>query len=177
MQIRTMAQCALFSALMCICAWISVPLPDIAFTLQTFGLFLSLELLGGKKGSIVCLVYLLLGAVGLPVFSGFRGGLGVLLGATGGYIMGFLAAALVYWGVTGLLGKRLAVRLAALLLGLLACYSFGTGWFLAVYLQSGSTMGLGAVLAKCVLPYLIPDGIKMALALVLTEKLKPLTPG
>lgn len=177
MQIRAMAQCALFSALMCICAWISVPLADFAFTLQTFGLFLTLGLLGGKKGSVVCLVYLLLGAVGLPVFSGFRGGLGTLLGTTGGYIMGFLAAALVYWGVTSFLGKSLPVRLTALILGLLTCYTFGTVWFLAVYLQGGSTVGLGAVLAKCVLPYLVPDGIKLTLALVLTEKLKPMIPG
>jgi len=171
---QVLAQCALFSALMCVCAWIAVPLADFAFTLQTFGLFLTLGLLGGKKGSIVCLVYLLLGAVGLPVFSGFRGGLGALLGTTGGYILGFLAAALVYWCVTGLLGKSLSIRLISLILGLFACYTFGTAWFLAVYLQGGTTIGLGAVLAKCVLPYLIPDGIKLVLALVLTERLKPM---
>lgn len=172
MQIRTMAQCALLSALMCVCAWISVPLPDIAFTLQTFSLFLTLELLGGKKGSIVCLVYLLLGAVGLPVFTGFRGGLGVLLGATGGYILGFPAAALTYWAVTGSLGQRFPVRLAAQILGLAVCYSFGTVWFLAVYLQNGSAMGVGAVLAKCVLPYILPDGIKLSLAMLLAKRLR-----
>ena len=80
MKIRTMAQCGLFAALMCICAWVSIPFGDTVFTLQTFCLFLMLELLGGKRGSLVCLLYLLLGIAGLPVFSGFRGGLGVLLG-------------------------------------------------------------------------------------------------
>lgn len=174
MKPQILAQCALFAALMCVCAWISVPLPDIAFTLQTFTLFLTLGLLGGKNGSIVCVVYLLLGVVGLPVFSGFRGGLGVLLGTTGGYVIGFLAAALVYWAVTHFWGESLAVRLTSLILGLFACYVFGTVWFLVVYLQGGSVIGLGAVLAKCVLPYLIPDGIKLALALMLTEKLKPI---
>lgn len=172
MQIRTMAQCALLSALMCVCAWISVPLPDIAFTLQTFSLFLTLELLGGKKGSIVCLVYLLLGAVGLPVFTGFRGGLGVLLGATGGYILGFPAAALTYWAVTSCFGERFSVRLTAQILGLVVCYSFGTVWFLAVYLRDGSAMGVSAVLAKCVLPYILPDGIKLSLAMLLAKRLR-----
>lgn len=173
MQIRTMAQCALFSALMCICAWISIPLPEGAVTLQTFALFLTLGLLGGKRGSIVCLVYLLLGVAGLPVFSGFRGGLGALLGTTGGYIMGFLAASLVYWGMTRFAGNGFLVRLTSLLLGMAVCYTFGTVWFLAVYLQSGSAISLGAVFARCVLPYLIPDGIKLILALMLTQKLKP----
>lgn len=172
MQIRTMAQCALLSALMCVCAWISVPLPDIAFTLQTFSLFLTLELLGGKKGSITCLVYLLLGAVGLPVFTGFRGGLGVLLGATGGYILGFPAAALTYWAVTGFFGQRLPVRLTAQILGLAVCYGFGTVCFVAVYLRDGSAMGVGAVLAKCVLPYILPDGIKLSLAMLLANRLR-----
>ena len=172
MQVRTMAQCALFSALMCVCAWISVPLPDIAFTLQTFSLFLTLELLGGKKGSVVCLVYLLMGAVGLPVFSGFRGGPGVLLGATGGYILGFAVAALIYWAVTHFFGKRFISRLAALLIGMIACYAFGTVWFLTVYLQDGSIIGFGAVIAKCVLPYIVPDIIKLSLAMFMTRRLQ-----
>lgn len=172
MQIRTMAQCALLSALMCVCAWISIPVPDIAFTLQTFSLFLTLELLGGKKGSIVCLVYLLLGAVGLPVFTGFRGGLGVLLGATGGYILGFPLAALVYWAMTGICGDRFPIRLGAHLLGLLACYTFGTVWFLTVYLKAADTVGLGVVIAKCVLPYILPDIIKLSLAMLVAKRLR-----
>ncbi|MBO5953910.1 MAG: biotin transporter BioY [Oscillospiraceae bacterium] len=167
-----MAQCALFAALMCICAWICVPLGDGAFTLQTFGLFLALELLGGKRGSLVCLVYLLLGAAGLPVFAGFRGGLGVLLSTTGGYIWGFLFAALVYWGITHFGGNRLPVRLLALLSGLALCYGLGTVWFMGVYAGGRDAMGLWAVLAKCVAPYLLPDGLKLALALVLAPKLR-----
>lgn len=79
------------------------------------------------------LAYLLLGLVGLPVFSGFQGGPGVLLGTTGGYILGFLASALLYWGMTARLGDRPAVTAAAMVLGLLVCYAFGTAWFLVAY--------------------------------------------
>ena len=90
-----MALCGLFSALLAICAWISVPLADAAVTLQTFGVFLCLGTLGGKRGTTAILVYLLLGAVGLPVFSGFRGGFEALLGTTGGYLTGVLVSGLL----------------------------------------------------------------------------------
>jgi biotin transport system substrate-specific component len=166
-----MARCALLTALLCLCAWISFPLGDVAVTAQTFGLFLTLGLLGGKDGSLVCLLYLLLGAVGLPVFSGFRGGLGILLGNTGGYILGFLVASVVYWLVTALFGGRLPARFAASLLGLTMCYSFGTLWFAVIWTDTAS-LSLGLILAKCVFPFLIPDLLKLFAALVIAEKLK-----
>ena len=170
MKIRNMARCALLTALLCVCAWIGFPLGDVSVTMQTFALFLTLGLLGGKSGTLVCLLYLLLGAMGLPVFSGFRGGLGTLLGATGGYILGFLGAALVYWLVTGLFGSRFGIRLIGSLLGLTVCYGFGTLWYALVWTKGG--MALDLILGKCVLPYLLPDLIKLGLALTATEKLK-----
>ncbi len=166
MKVRNMALCALFAALLCLCAWISVPAGDIAFTLQTFGVFLTLGLLGGKRGTAAIGVYLLLGIVGLPVFSGFRGGVGVLLGTTGGYILGFLASGLVYW----LLESRIPQPIA-MAASLFVCYLFGTVWFCTVYLD-GSGIGFAAAAAKCVLPYLLPDGLKLGLALLLIRKLK-----
>ena len=171
MKVRNMARCALLTALLCICAWIGFPMGDVSITMQTFGLFLTLGLLGGKIGSLSCFLYLLLGSVGLPVFSGFRGGLGTLLGATGGYILGFLAAALVYWLITTLLGTRLPIRAGASLLGLLVCYGFGTLWYALIWTKAGG-LSLGLILGKCVLPYLLPDLIKLGLALAATEKLK-----
>ena len=171
MRIRNMVRCAMLTALLCICAWIGFPLGDVSITMQTFGLFLTLGLLGGRQGTLVCLLYLLLGAVGLPVFSGFRGGLGTLVGATGGYILGFLAAALVYWLVTAILKERFHVRLAASLLGLAVCYGFGTLWYALVW-TDGVGLSLGLILGKCVLPYLIPDLIKLSFALAAAEKLK-----
>ena len=170
MQSKILARCALFTALMCLCAWISLPLGHNPITLQTFALFLTLLLLGGKYGSLVCLVYLLLGAAGLPVFSGFRGGFGLLLGATGGYLWGFLLCALVYWLISALFGNRF--RLLGCLLGLTLCYAAGTAWFYWIYLQAGSVLGIGFVLLKCVAPFVLPDCLKLFLALALAKKLK-----
>jgi len=170
LSVRDMALCGLFAAILAVSAWLTIPGP-VPFTLQTFGIFAALGLLGGKRGTVSIVVYLILGAVGLPVFSGFRGGFGVLLGTTGGYIAGFLLSGLLYWGMTALLGGQLWVRLLAMVLGLLLCYAAGTAWFLVVYLQSTGPIGLGAVLAKCVVPFLIPDGCKLALAWLLSTRL------
>jgi biotin transport system substrate-specific component len=162
MKLQNMVRCGCCAALIAVCAWLSVPVGQIAVTMQTFGVFLTLLLMGGKKGTLACGVYLLLGAVGLPVFSGFQGGPGVLLGPTGGYLLGFLLLALCYW----LLKKKLG-QLPALLLGLLLCYGCGTVWFYWMY--GGS---LWAVLMNCVIPYLIPDGIKLLLAVTVRKRLR-----
>ena len=162
-QIRNMALCAMFSAVLCVCAWLGFPIGDVYITMQTFGVFLCLGLLGGKYGSISVFIYLLLGAVGLPVFSGFRGGLGILLGTSGGYIWGLLAGALVYWLITAVWKKG---QLPAMIIGLLICYSLGTLWYWLMYLQ-GNT--LWAVLLKCVVPYVIPDMIKLFFAVYLIK--------
>ena len=167
--VKDIVLCALFAALLALCAWVYVPIGDIAVTMQTFGLFLTLGLLGGKRGITAVFLYLLLGAVGLPVFSGFQSGLGILLSPTGGYLLGFLAAAGVYWVMTACQGTPKG-KLAAMILGLCVCYAFGCVWFSAVYLQGRK--GLLAVLLKCVAPYLIPDGIKLTLAYFLAQKMR-----
>ena len=170
MKVRNMALCGLFTAVLAICAWISVPMGDTVITLQTFGIFLTLGLLGGKRGTVTVLVYLLLGAIGVPVFSGFRGGLGALLGTTGGYIFGFMSTSVLYWIMTSIKDTP-HIRLVAMVLGLLLCYGCGSWWYMTRYLSSGQ-LTLGLVLLKCVVPYLFPDAIKLALAWILTGKLK-----
>ena len=172
MKARNMALCALFAALLTLCAWISVPGGDVAFTLQTLAVALTLGLLGGKRGCLAILVYLLLGAVGLPVFSGFQGGVGILLGATGGYIWGFLLWGLLYWLLTALLPETAIFRLSAMVAGLFLCYGAGSVWFWQLYLQRGSSLSLWVVLLKCVAPYLLPDTIKLTAAWFLTARLK-----
>ena len=88
---------SLFAALTAVCAWIAVPLPGISFTMQTFAVLLTLGVLGGRWGTVSIFLYLLLGLVGLPVFTGFRGGAAALLDPTGGVLWGFLLGTLVYW--------------------------------------------------------------------------------
>ena len=167
-----MIRCALFAALLTLCGWISIPVGDIAVTLQTFGVFLTLGLLGGRWGTAAVGVYLVMGAAGLPVFSGFQGGLGVLLGASGGYLWGFLLIGLAYWLITFLFRGR--GGLWGCIFGLLLCYTAGTLWFCLMYLE-GNGLSVGAVLAKCVLPYLLPDGIKLWLARLLTKRMRGFT--
>lgn len=167
-----MTYIALLTVLLVVCTWISIP-TAVPFTLQTFAVFMALGLLGGKRGTLSVLVYLLLGIVGLPVFSGFRGGVGALLGATGGYLAGFLLTALLYWAITHFLGERLWVSALAMVLGLAVCYAFGTAWFISVYTQSSGPMTLATALGMCVIPFVIPDLCKLGLALLLTRRLKP----
>jgi len=161
----------MFAVLMAICSWISIP-SAIPFTLQTFGVFLAVKVLGGRRGTMAVLVYVLLGAVGLPVFSGFKGGLGALLGNTGGYIIGFIFSGLLLWALERFTDGRKWAQAAAMLLALIVCYAFGTVWFMVMYARSVGAVGIGAVLGWCVIPYIIPDLIKIGLALVLGGQLK-----
>ena len=164
------------AALMAVCSWISIP-AAVPFTMQTFAVFLTVGLLGGKRGTVAVLVYLLLGAVGLPVFSGFSGGLGHILGPTGGYMLGFIATALVMWGAEKIAGSSSKVLVASMIVGLLVCYAFGTAWFIVVYSKSSGAIGVGAALSMCVIPYIIPDALKIALAALLTRRLKRHVPA
>ena len=116
---------SMFTVLIAICSWISIP-AAVPFTLQTLGVFLAVGILGGKRGTMAVLVYILLGAIGIPVFAGFSGGIGVLTGTTGGYIVGFLASALVMWGMERAFGKGKKIQILSMFVGLLACYAVGT---------------------------------------------------
>lgn len=166
-RVRALCQTALLAAVLVLCAWLTLPLGPLVFTMQTFGVFAALGLLGGKRGTAAFLLYLCLGLVGLPVFSGFSAGPGVLLGPTGGYLAGFLASGLVFWGVTARWGDSLRPMAAGMGLGLLACYAVGTAWFLLVYAR-GTT--LLSALSLCVFPYVLPDALKIALALVVVRR-------
>ena len=146
----------------------SIPMGNLSFTLQSFALILVLLVLGGRGGTVAVAVYLILGMVGLPVFSGFRGGIGILLEATGGYLLGFLLCPLAY-GLATARSNRASARLSGCLLGLLACYAFGTLWYLLLY--GGGATGLLPVLSACVLPFLLPDLIKLGLAFLLHRRL------
>lgn len=166
-----MAYCGIFAVVIAICSWISIP-ATVPFTLQTFAVFLSVILLGGRRGTVSVLVYILLGAIGVPVFAEFTGGLGIILNNTGGYIIGFLFSALVMWAAESLFGRKLWVQVVSMVVGLAVCYAFGTVWFMLVYMRDAGPVGLMTVLGWCVIPFILPDLIKIVLALMLGSTLK-----
>lgn len=167
---RTISYIALSVAILAICSWISIPLL-VPVTLQTMAVFLISGLLGTKRALMALTVYVLLGAVGAPVFSGFAGGLGVLLGPTGGYIFGFFFIAICVGFVRERMGTGPIPLAIGMVAGLLLCYLFGTLWFQYVYTQRSGPIGLWTVLSWCVFPFIIPDMLKMGLALTIVQRL------
>lgn len=168
---KEIALIALFVALTAVCAWITVPLPAplSPFTLQTFAVFTALGILGLKNGLTAIIVYCLLGIIGLPVFAGMKGGIGVLLGTTGGYIIGFIFTALSVGLITKKFGRSIPVLAVSMIIGLILCYAFGTAWFVIVYTRTNSAVGIGTALAWCVTPYIIPDLIKIAVSITIVK--------
>ena len=167
----TIVYTGIFAVLLAVCSWISIP-TVIPFTLQTFGIFLTLLLLRGRSGTIAIFIYLLLGALGIPVFSNFGAGLGYLLGNTGGYALGFLLIGFTYWIFEKYFGNRTFIQLISLIIGLFLCYAFGTFWFLKISMSSGGGYELMTVLTLCVFPFLLPDFCKLWIAYKISKRLK-----
>lgn len=166
-----MVYIAMFVVIITICSWISIP-TQVPFTLQTLGVFVTIGLLGGKRGSLSVLIYLLLGAIGIPVFAEFTSGMGIILGSTGGYLVGFFFSALAMWGIEKVLGRKTWTLAVSMVVGLLVCYAFGTIWFMAVYAREIGQIGLWTALGWCVVPFVIPDAIKIVLALLICKRLE-----
>ena len=166
------------AALITICSWISIPLGPVPFTLQTLGILAVMLTVGGRRGTIAILVYLALGAVGVPVFAGFKGGIMSFIGPTGGFLIGFVFGALVYWLLEKLFLKKLMTTTVRTwifgLLGFLVfeivMYIVGVIWFMTVYAAQTGPVGLLTVLGWCVIPFIIPDLVKMTVALIIGER-------
>lgn len=139
-EIKAYVYIALMAVLICVCSWITIP-SMVPFTMQTFAVFCALLLLGGKKGTAAIGLYLFMGLIGLPVFSGFRGGFGHLMEPTGGYIIGFVFSGIVYILLEPLLGKWKIHRWAILGTSLVVCYIIGTLWFMMIYSTQGTRYG------------------------------------
>ncbi|MBE5871846.1 MAG: biotin transporter BioY [Lachnospiraceae bacterium] len=167
-QTKDLAQIALMAAVLCILGPISLPIGPVPISLTNLAIYFSLYLLGTKKGTISYLVYMLIGLIGLPVFSGMQGGPQKLFGVTGGYIIGFIFMALIAGLFLEKWPDKLWLHLSGMLLGTAVCYAFGTAWFLV--LTDGYTI-LGA-LAVCVFPFIIGDVIKMILAMVIAPQIR-----
>lgn len=160
--------CALFAALSAVFSQISIPIGVVPINITHLSIFLSAGLLGARLGTVSQAVFVLLGAVGLPVFSGFRGGLGAVLGPTGGFIAGYIACALITGLLIGRLGRSLPALAGAMAAGLVATYVPGILWFMFV-----TKMGWMESLSICVFPFLIGDALKILLSAFLVSRLHP----
>ena len=164
--VKDMVFTAMFAALIAVCSIISIPIGEVPVTLQTFAICLTAAMLGWKRGTLAVFIYILLGAIGVPVFAGMSGGIGILAGPTGGYIIGFILTSLIV-GFAADRWARKALPLAiAMVAGVLACYVTGTIWFMVV-----TGMGLVESLMLCVVPFLLFDAAKIALAVLLSNRL------
>ena len=159
----------MFTALLTVCSWITIPL-TVPFTMQTFGIFITVALLGIKRSMLTFTVYMLLGLIGIPVFSNFGAGPGVLLGPTGGYLIGFFFTILMTGFLIKIFGKKPLPLFFSMTAGLLFCYIFGTLWFMIVYGQGVENMSFLSVISTCVLPFIIPDLCKIGLAVAVHKR-------
>lgn len=156
-----MVTTAFMAAVTCILAPLSIPIGPVPISLTNLAIYLSLYLLNWKRGTISYCLYLLIGLAGLPVFSGFSGGIGKLAGPTGGYIIGFIPMAIIAGIIIDHFRKRW-IQLLGMILGTAVCYVFGTAWFC---MQAGYTVS--AALAVCVIPFIPGDLVKMVIALTI----------
>ena len=169
---KNAAYTAMAAVIITVCSWLTVPF-TVPFTMQTFAVFCVLLILGGKRGTAATVLYILLGMAGLPVFSGFNGGFAHVIGPTGGYMIGFVLIGILYTVFEPVTRDRgITPKILVLSGGLLLCYITGTVWFVAVYGARGESMGFFTALSVCVLPYIIPDIAKMALAFLVGERVK-----
>ena len=168
---RKISYIALGAALICVCAWISIPF-TVPITMQSFAVCLLAALLGLRGGLCTVTVYILLGAVGLPVFSLFRGGLGVLFGAGGGYIVGFVLLAAVVGCASEHFGREMPVLLVSMSVGMIMCYALGSLWYGLVYAQGSASVK--SILGLYVLPFVLPDAVKIFLAALLSRRIYPI---
>ncbi len=171
MKLKNTVSISLFTAVIAVCSLITLPFP-VPFTLQTLGIFSALLILGGKHGTVAISIYIAVGLMGLPVFSGFSAGIGHLMGATGGYVIGFLLTALFYWLITVICGNKTIVKICGLSVGLVLCYTAGALWYTFVYLRDVSLSSVTSALTICVVPFIIPDIIKLTVAILIKRKLK-----
>lgn len=184
---KMMIMAAVFAALTAVCSQIQIPLAPVPINLATFAIFITAGLLGKRWGTVSLIVYVLLGAVGLPVFAGFTGGFGIITGPTGGYIIGYIFTAFITGYIIEFFSsKKTSARVAeysanaassvpsypllalAMASGLAICYLLGTIWF--IYLTGWT---LGKALMSCVIVFLPGDALKIIAACILVKRLWP----
>ena len=165
-QTYAMVSTALMTAVTCILAPLSVPIGPVPISFTNLAIYISLYLLDWKRGTVSYFLYLLIGFAGLPVFSGFTGGVAKLVGPTGGYIVGFIPMAIIAGLVIDHFKQRW-LQLLGMIVGTAICYALGTAWFC---MQAGYTVS--AALAVCVFPFIPADLVKMLIAMTIGPEIR-----
>lgn len=158
---------ALMAAVMCILGPMSIPIGEVPISFTNLVIYLTVFLIGARLGTLSYVVYLLLGMAGLPVFSGYQGGLAKLVGPTGGYLVGFILMAVICGVVVEKSRYSIPWSVAGMALATLIAYAFGTVWFVMM-----SQCSVGYALTVCVLPFLVFDFIKIVLAVALGSEIR-----
>lgn len=170
--LKMMVHAALLASLMAVGAYLVIPVGPAPITLQTLFILLAGLLLGPKWGAASVAVYLLAGSAGLPVFSGGRGGLGVIFGPTGGYLLGFLPATYIIGWLSEKIGRGVEGDILAAICGSLLVYLTGVSWLMVL-----TKMSFSKAVAVGVLPFLLGDALKIAAAALLVKTIRPLIQG
>lgn len=167
--LRPMVYAALFVALICVGAFIAIPVGPVPIVLQNMFVLLAGLILGPAWGTACVAVYLLIGLAGLPVFAGGTSGIGKIFGPTGGYLLGYLPAVLMTGTISRFLGQTPFRDILAMIVGSIMLYGVGVPWLkLAFSLSWGQALALGLV------PFLLGDAVKIAGAVIMARKIRPL---
>ncbi len=166
-KVKNMCYCSMFACIVALLAQIKIDLPGLVpITLQTLGIYIIACSLTPKLAVITTIVYVIMGSIGLPVFTGFRGGLSSLLGPTGGYIFSFPITSLI---ISIIINNKNSIirKIIAMIVGTAVCYLIGTIWF--IYVTNNTII---TALTVCVIPFIFGDIIKIAIASTLSAKIK-----
>lgn len=158
------ALCALFTAFIAICSQIAIHIGDIPISLSMLAIYITGMVLGAKYGVISVIVYILLGAVGIPVFAGGKGGAAVILGPTGGFIIGYIFCVMIVGWFNGKKEKNKIYSIISMILGLISCYVLGMGWYSII-----SEVPIKLALKYCVIPFIPGDIIKIIIAVIVYD--------
>ena len=166
-KVYSLAVTGVMAALVAVTAPFAIPVGPVPLSLCSWMVCLAGYVLGPRRAVAAVAVYVLLGGVGMPVFSGFAGGLGKLLGPTGGYILGYLPLALCAGWAAERFPQNRWIQLVSMTLGTALLYTLGTAWYCVQ-----ANVALEGALSLCVLPFLPADGLKLAAALAVGPVLR-----
>ncbi len=165
--VHQLALTAVMAAVICVMGPFALPIGPVPMTLANLGIYLAAYILGSRRGTISCLIYLLIGFIGVPVFANFTAGAGKLLGPTGGYLIGFILMAFVTGYFAEKFPDKILLKFFGMIAGTALTYAVGTAW---LAYQSG--MSFGTALAAGVIPFIPGDALKMVISILLGKPIR-----